>query len=271
MNDNLKDNKCFLKKDSNGFTLVELIVVLVILSILAAILVPALLGYIDEAKKKQYVLDARNLFMATQSKLNEVYSKRGNYKKSHVDSTNSYYQNHSYGPAWNIVENGRGSDGATAWLYDYSFSRDIFKLAGYDIIDQHPEYNWYQKNTTWNTKTDSNENYCSFLCIGVGNYEKYLNPNGTYDPHKAYTAYFMIYQPKEGEDYYLFDGKEFVDKWPFNSSFADSRGKFNKRFDYQLDLNGEKITIQFLILKTIDNKSKTAEEELKKIDTLYFK
>ena len=34
-------------KENKGFTLVELIVVIVILAILAAILVPALLGYID--------------------------------------------------------------------------------------------------------------------------------------------------------------------------------------------------------------------------------
>ena len=39
-------------KKKRGFTLVELIVVLVILAILAALLVPALTGYIDKAKKK---------------------------------------------------------------------------------------------------------------------------------------------------------------------------------------------------------------------------
>lgn len=39
-------------KNSNGFTLVELIVILVILAILAAIMTPALLGYIDSAKKR---------------------------------------------------------------------------------------------------------------------------------------------------------------------------------------------------------------------------
>lgn len=62
------------KKANGGFTLVELIVVLVILAILAAILVPALLGWIDKAKEKQYVLDARSLYMAAQAKLSEKYA-----------------------------------------------------------------------------------------------------------------------------------------------------------------------------------------------------
>ena len=39
------------KSAKRGFTLVELIVVLVILAILAALLIPALTGYIDKARK----------------------------------------------------------------------------------------------------------------------------------------------------------------------------------------------------------------------------
>ena len=45
------------KKSKRGFTLVELIVVLVILAILAALLIPALTGYIDKAKKSQVVAE----------------------------------------------------------------------------------------------------------------------------------------------------------------------------------------------------------------------
>ena len=65
------------RENKKGFTLVELIVVLVILAILAAILVPALLGWIDKAKEKQYVLDARNIYIAAQAIVDEQYAKDG--------------------------------------------------------------------------------------------------------------------------------------------------------------------------------------------------
>lgn len=65
------------KKDQNkGFTLVELIVVLVILAILAAILVPALLGYIDQAKGKQTVLNAKSALTAAQAEMSNIYASK---------------------------------------------------------------------------------------------------------------------------------------------------------------------------------------------------
>ncbi|MGN1179943.1 MAG: type II secretion system protein [Suilimivivens sp.] len=59
---------------NRGFTLVELIVVMVILTLLAAILVPSLLGWIDEAKGKQYILSARSLYMSAQAIESEKYA-----------------------------------------------------------------------------------------------------------------------------------------------------------------------------------------------------
>ena len=60
--------------DNKGFTLVELIVVMLILTVLAAILVPSLLGWIDEAKGKQHVLNARSIYMSAQAIESEKYA-----------------------------------------------------------------------------------------------------------------------------------------------------------------------------------------------------
>lgn len=58
-----------------GFTLVELIVVLVILAILAALLIPALTGYIDRAKEKNVIAETRQCVMAAQTLADEYYAK----------------------------------------------------------------------------------------------------------------------------------------------------------------------------------------------------
>lgn len=57
-----------------GFTLVELIVVLVILAILAALLIPALTGYIDKAKKNEVIAETRMLTQAVQTELSSLYA-----------------------------------------------------------------------------------------------------------------------------------------------------------------------------------------------------
>ncbi len=57
------------KKD--GFTLVELIVVLLILAILIAVLIPSLTGYIRKAREKAAVAECRNCVQAAQAILSE--------------------------------------------------------------------------------------------------------------------------------------------------------------------------------------------------------
>ena len=63
-----------MKNNKKGFTLVELIVVLVILAILAALLIPALTGYIDKAKRKSIVAETRQAVMAAQTLVDEAYA-----------------------------------------------------------------------------------------------------------------------------------------------------------------------------------------------------
>lgn len=64
-------------KKNRGFTLVELSVVLVILAILAAFLVPTLLGYIDKTKKQMIINEAQDVWVASQAALTECYGLPG--------------------------------------------------------------------------------------------------------------------------------------------------------------------------------------------------
>lgn len=85
------------KLRNKGFTLVELIVVLIILAILAAALVPSLLGYIDEAKSKKDVEEASALMTAIQSELSTEYSKStSNFSSMSTDADIFMYKDAKY-------------------------------------------------------------------------------------------------------------------------------------------------------------------------------
>lgn len=82
-NKKLKDNK------KKGFTLVELIVVLVILAILAALLIPALTGYINKAKEKSITAETRQVVMAAQTLADEAYANSSDVKLEVIDDSDT--------------------------------------------------------------------------------------------------------------------------------------------------------------------------------------
>ena len=64
-------------RNKKGFTLIEIIVVLVILAILAAATIPSMLGFVNDARGKAYVAEARVGLIAAQAVVTEAVMTKG--------------------------------------------------------------------------------------------------------------------------------------------------------------------------------------------------
>ena len=109
MNENRRNGRKALK----GFTLVEIIVVLVILAILAAAMIPALTGYIDKARERTVVAEARNVLTAAQTLASEEYGLHGMTKIGGTD--------------------GKATNGGTWW--DAAVKAKVLELADVKYTD----------------------------------------------------------------------------------------------------------------------------------------
>ena len=138
-----------MKKNKNGFTLVELLVVIVVLALIMIITIPAVLDIMEDARKNAFVLYCQKVVKDTQTQYvydsnignaggaglyvyditsDLGYSSTGNYRGYVVvDATSSsgtkyilnLYDNNYAIANWNVNDNG---DPTTSNLQNYSAS-----------------------------------------------------------------------------------------------------------------------------------------------------
>ena len=147
-----KKNSIKALSKNKGFTLVELIVVLVILAILAAILVPTLLGYIDRARSEKDYSTAQAVRVAAQAQIDELYGK-GNDSVDN-DTINDNDKNKNEGAILNLVcGNKEGKlDGQTISIEDVTIKNNQITSITVGIKPASgtmKKYKYDSNNNTW--------------------------------------------------------------------------------------------------------------------------
>ena len=168
-----------IKQSNKGFTLVELIVVLVILAILAAILIPTLMGYIDKAKSESVLVDGRAYKDAAQAMFTELYGKQGDVPAG-TPVVSGAVRSSASEPS-NSYKKGNGDQDIT----NTGFAKRLLRLV--DGEDKEPY----------------------FFMIAVGSNAKQGNAGKTTNTvHDKYTVYYAFYkETADSPNWFYYNGE----------------------------------------------------------------
>ena len=158
------------KSFNKGFTLVELICVLVVLAVIAAVLVPSLLGYILKVNQKKEINNARTLLEATQAQLVELYAAQGGLPEGTPVISGGRRG----------VDNGKPNDDCD--IKETQFASQVLDLVSMDGIDV----------TSKNGKP-----YLFMFAVGSNASKTASITKNKVSVHDKYTVYYAVYMETE--------------------------------------------------------------------------
>ncbi len=197
-----------MKKSSNkGFTLVELVVVLIILALLAALLIPGLMGYIEQARAKKYLPNAKSCLDAAQAMFSGQYGLNG---ETPVGT-----------PVVSGARVASTSGNEDQDISNTKFAQDLLRLAG----------------------LPSDKPYCFMVAVGSNANAKSGSHAYTVTEEDKYTVFYAFYMEDENSKPWYFYNGEWTTKNPRfhdSSTIMDSGNVFvsgplaGKRIQYYL-------------------------------------
>ncbi|MBR4776356.1 MAG: prepilin-type N-terminal cleavage/methylation domain-containing protein [Lachnospiraceae bacterium] len=228
---------------NKGFTLVELLIVLVILAILAAIIIPVTLSIIDNTDEVQIASDAKNIWNSVQTCMMEQLANDKNYLKKAAESDDTKNR----GVPMNEKE------------MDEDYNKIDAKFDGSYAFD----FSSYELASRMLKKID-NADQMKFIYYASGRFIKYYLDEDNMD--KAYTTYLVIFQYKDDDTTYYYDGKDLKEEWPLTTpSSIEELAAGNELF---MNSKGQNISVQLYCVKKLDkngnNDSSKAIAYLKK-------